>query len=520
MKLNKISLAIMGLAAFAMSSCSEDDPEYTPAAPIENPAEFYFSNADADKLLEVGDDETEFVVPVYRADKGAAETVNISVVNPDAAIFTIPSSVTFAEGSDEAQIVVTYNPENLSMNTDYDFVFKVDGASSDYYLNEAKVTLNYITWTTLGNATYTDGFICTLFNTPDVDYEVEVQENPGTPGLYRLVNPYGEPCPFLGPDQIDTTEDRYMYFNCTNPAKVFISDKKGNPIQVFYSGAQIGNYGEMVMGSVASINLLRGKDAEGLYGQLKNGNITFPVAKSLVFGMLNYEDGALFYAENDKFRVVLPGYEPDLPVDTWESLGNGTWTDGFICPMYGVSPAASYEVEVQENQDNPGVYRMINPYTDAFPFGEPADKDYYIVIDASNPECVALDQQETGFMDENDGMTVIANLGGFYLGQGKTPAQIIEAGLNDTMKDGVITIAGEHCLCRWPNATSEGTDPNSFYTANNPVDAVLALPTAANTSIYNIDIRRSPAENYLRNRKAVSVLRDEFRFPTVKLNKK
>lgn len=57
--------------------------------------------------------------------------------------------------------------------------------TSDYNPNEG--------WTSLGYLEYTDGYVvATLFTGTDkITYDVEIQENNETPGLYRLVNPYG-----------------------------------------------------------------------------------------------------------------------------------------------------------------------------------------------------------------------------------------------------------------------------------------------------------------------------------------
>lgn len=488
MKLNKLTLAFLSMAVIAVTSCSEDEPDYTPAKPIANPATVYFSNADANKTLEVGDDDTKFTVPVYRDNKGAAQTVNVTVANPDAALFTVPSTVTFAEGTDQALIETVFVPENLTMGTDYNFTFKLEGENSPYYLTEAKVTINYITWVTLGNAQYTDDLVTGIFSAKPITYEVEIQENPGMPGLYRLVNPYGAAYPYNEPGDYDDSKDYYMYINAINPAKVFNCDKNGEPAE-FATGMD-WSQGEMVFVSRASFLLMNGKSADGMYGTLKNGNITFP-EKSWMAMIPSYQPDGFWWAnKNNEFRIVLPGFEPDLPVDTWESLGNGLWTDGYICPAGGIEPA-TYEVEVQENQNNPGMYRMINPYTDAFPYGGPADKDYYIEINATDPEYVLIDVQETGYAFDTQGMVSILN----YSANGVSKDDAVKAGRNDKMVDGVITIGKDNTYLYMPEY-----DPAKIYKTG--AEAKLVLPSAVSTTALGTKVWRSPLETKIRLRES------------------
>jgi len=160
------------------------------------------------------------------------------------------------------------------------------------------------TWSSLGYALYRDDFLTALFGVSNLEYEVEMLENDQNPGFYRLVNPYGEAYGYNDPGDWDDSQDYYMEIHAEDPTAVYIS--------TFYSGVDWGK-GEMIMASLAGLYIERGSmtleeaKAAGYTGTLEGGIITFP-AKALLFGMADYNDGALYYANADElFRVVMPG---------------------------------------------------------------------------------------------------------------------------------------------------------------------------------------------------------------------
>lgn len=132
----------------------------------------------------------------------------------------------------------------------------------------------------------------------------------------------------------------------------------------------------------------------------------------------------------------------------WESLGVGYYTDDFVVPFYGDPsyPPYTYEVEIEESTETPGLYRIRNAYAPvAEAFGKTGgEKD--IIIHAETPNGVYFLTQPTG-IDFGDGEYSIVSYGGDdveYFGEkyGATPEQVIEEFPEDfgTLKDGVITL--------------------------------------------------------------------------------
>lgn len=138
----------------------------------------------------------------------------------------------------------------------------------------------------------------------------------------------------------------------------------------------------------------------------------------------------------------------------WKALGKGQYTDGWVTP--GIYAPASYtdpsayifEVDVMESTATPGIYKIVSPYTsEAFPFLDkntnttPCD----IIIDATNPDFVRIEPQNSGFVCST--ITVnftnpffICNAGSYFEAEGNAEADIISFGYASTLRDGVIEI--------------------------------------------------------------------------------
>ena len=130
----------------------------------------------------------------------------------------------------------------------------------------------------------------------------------------------------------------------------------------------------------------------------------------------------------------------------WESLGMGVYYDDFIYAMYteGNPTAEPYEVEIEQNTETPGIYRMINPYGEGFVYYQYAEsyKPSNIEINAEDPEGVYIPLQTTGLtLDNNDGEMSIGSYGGYMLSLGRYEFETLkEYGYFGELKDGVITL--------------------------------------------------------------------------------
>lgn len=147
-----------------------------------------------------------------------------------------------------------------------------------------------------------------------------------------------------------------------------------------------------------------------------------------------------------KYTIVT--YTTEANPEVFKSLGNATYTDDYIAGLFDVDPV-TYEVAIEESVDNPGKYRLVNAYGENFPYNETGDwddsKDYYIVINAQDPECVYIELSPMGL---NWGYDMSAySYAAYMLDNGKTVEEVKAAGLFGTLVDGVITFPTKTLLC-------------------------------------------------------------------------
>lgn len=123
----------------------------------------------------------------------------------------------------------------------------------------------------------------------------------------------------------------------------------------------------------------------------------------------------------------------------WTSLGIGLYTDDIVVPMYTEEGAPyTYEVEIEENNDTPGLYRIVKAYKPvADAFGVEGGEEN-VEVNAADPEGVFIDLQPIG-MDLGYGPQSIVTWGAYQMLIGGAFDEVKAAGMLGTLKDGVIT---------------------------------------------------------------------------------
>ena len=146
-------------------------------------------------------------------------------------------------------------------------------------------------------------------------------------------------------------------------------------------------------------------------------------------------DGAVKTVANTSFEYFGGGKNP------WQSLGTGYYTDDVILPMfYENGTPETYEVEIMEYTENPGLYRIMNPYAKSVhPAGDDdyAPEGMYIEVNATDAEGVYIQQQSLG-MDWGYGEMSLVSYGATYFSN--YPFETLKgAGYLGKVVDGVIT---------------------------------------------------------------------------------
>ena len=304
-------LAIAAAAAFALYSCATKEQDmYTPAAgasgtqyyfPKENPTEITIS--DATKTVDF---------TVKRAETVKAEDINVSVKDPSGKIFFNNEGVvvaSFAKDADGAVVSIPIDITKFEYGDKISLELQILSEDiSPYRTSVFKFSLSYPEpWVSLGKGIYRDDMVSTFYSVdPEETWEVEILESANVPGVYAVVNPYGENYPYNDPGDWDTTQDYKMIIHAEDPTAVYVST---------YVSEMAWSYGTFVFASLAGYYMERGTytlaelKEKGYTGTLVDGIITMPV-KSMLIAMTGYNNGNLYNANlNGLFRVVLPGVE-------------------------------------------------------------------------------------------------------------------------------------------------------------------------------------------------------------------
>lgn len=115
--------------------------------------------------------------------------------------------------------------------------------------------------------------------------------------------------------------------------------------------------------------------------------------------------------------IAFPGYAAVDEEETWTSIGKGIFRENFVHAYYNISEYPEMEVEVQESDQTPGRYRMVNPYAN-YPdyIGSPGCQpgDYYIIVDASDPVHCWIPNCWTGYQVGGNEILVVGSIADDY----------------------------------------------------------------------------------------------------------
>ena len=194
---------------------------------------------------------------------------------------------------------------------------------------------------------------------------------------------------------------------------------------------------------------------------------------------------AVAYAYNDEGvlteqNVAYTTFDFAVTAETWKPLGTGLYTDYMAASMYQGGVAVTYEVEIEESEKNPGIYRIINPYDPSiYPLSASLEYSYTpsnIIINASDPDAVYIQMQSIGVYDQQYGDTYILSNGGGYIDAGNPFDIVKQAGLiKGTLKNGVISFEPNELLFTDESSWAQGY---IYYADEQNTTDMLVLPSA------------------------------------------
>lgn len=288
-----ITLGIVA-AASLFSACTNDDFE---PGPMNSGAQVYFPNTVATEYR-LAENESSVTIPVRRIVTDEAMNVPI-IANDESGLFNIPSTVVFAAGEEESNLVITFDRSKIVNEAGYPISLLIDDQENltDYGKYMLDITISPWPWEELGEGKYRDEWLASLYGAGSVEISVMIHKHKSQNGVYMVEEMFGWDLmtEFFGGSQSDI-ESAYglsytptnITIDCSDPTKVVI------PMQTS------GIY-DNTLGSNYSIAQPQGK-----YGTLENGIITFE--PSALYLLLDDGRGAIAN-ENGWFRIMLPGAE-------------------------------------------------------------------------------------------------------------------------------------------------------------------------------------------------------------------
>lgn len=309
-KLIRLSyLALVGILAAALSACSSDF-DYTGAAVPAN--QVYFSNTEP-STIEIDKNAGSFNITLHRVDSVGELNVPLTFTPGEGNIYTVPASVTFADGKKTADIKVTFDPAAAKYGSYTGGTIAISGSDIDntYGLSSYTFTAGATEWADFAEnksvGSYREDMIAQGFGLKNVVYNVKIQKSIVNKGMYRMVNVYGKAYQYNEDGDYDTSKDYYWVINATDPDHVYF--------ETYNSEMNWSDYGQFTFTSLVAYFLSKGKTLDEVkqahpeyFGTLKNGIITMP-AQSMMFSMSKYNNGAWLTGNgNGMLAVALPGY--------------------------------------------------------------------------------------------------------------------------------------------------------------------------------------------------------------------
>lgn len=182
--------------------------------------------------------------------------------------------------------------------------------------------------------------------------------------------------------------------------------------------------------------------------------------------------------------VASYAWKEDYSKEVWKSIGTGTYSDCVMGNIFMNFFNTPVEVEIEESETTPGVYRLIHPWD------EKKLQDLssnYLIIDASDPEFVMIPEQLSPVWDAEYGDVFFCSFNywaiGLYIEKGlasnyeeakEVYFDKMSIPSNAELKNGNIKFPSAFMAIKTPD------DPNSpgYEMADTKFDGYLVLPGA------------------------------------------
>ncbi|MCM1482949.1 MAG: hypothetical protein NC043_01315 [Muribaculaceae bacterium] len=129
----------------------------------------------------------------------------------------------------------------------------------------------------------------------------------------------------------------------------------------------------------------------------------------------------------------------------WTSKGIVYYTEDIMASVFKYPEVVTYPVEIQESDDTPGVYRLVNPYKEAWPYWDAYQdmsngKDNYLIVNAADPDGVYIERSPMNYSMDGAALEISSYGYELMIQQGATLAALKANGYCGKFADGKITM--------------------------------------------------------------------------------
>ena len=185
-------------------------------------------------------------------------------------------------------------------------------------------------------------------------------------------------------------------------------------------------------------------------------SVTFKDGEETAYIVVSYNPDDLVYGHYDPITIQigdgkessLYGFSEmsfELGATEWEDMGMAIYREALVGDWGFEVDQLTYQVPIQKSLLTEGMYRLVNPYGEYYPYNEPGDydasSDNYMVINATDPEYVWIDGFDTS-MDWGYGTFSFPSVVSYLLGQGET-LETVKSKYSDyfgILENGIITM--------------------------------------------------------------------------------
>ncbi len=181
---------------------------------------------------------------------------------------------------------------------------------------------------------------------------------------------------------------------------------EANKIQVYFYHSQINEASQALEIVDTPLTATVGESA-----------ITFGELDAMAIG--NVSLGWFFYGYNLSISEGAAEWvDGFMPAEGWVDAGTGIFVDGWQIGGYGVNPADfPYEVQLEKNVDEPGLYRIVNPYGPNCPiysYNADTEASGYILFSIADPAFVMVYPYTYSGLTDSQGAYLNTNPEGYF----------------------------------------------------------------------------------------------------------